>query len=200
LLLPRGQMPLNIFEPRYLAMTDHALRQDRVIGMIRPRGDDEGPNPPLYAVGCAGRITSFMETGDGRYLITLTGTTRFRLRDDYLTEGGFREGYVDFGSYAQDRQELPEENPILRERVLELLMQYLKEVGLQADWDSIEGASAETIVNSVTMTCPFDPDEKQALLEAQTLAERARALIALMEIAVADSRVESGGERYGGLQ
>lgn len=186
-LLPRCRLPLNIFEPRYLAMTEHALGHGRLIGMVRPRHDDD-VNPPLYAIGCAGRITSFAETDDGRFLITLTGVSRFRLTNEALNEGGFRVGKVDWMAFLRDRTELAGESPHLRERLLELLMQYLDEVGLSADWESIEGASAETIVNSVTMACPFEADEKQMLLEADTLDERAEALIALMEIAVADHR------------
>lgn len=183
MLLPRGRLPLNIFEPRYLAMTDHALKTSRMIGMIRPRHDDD-VNPPLYTVGCAGRITSFSETGDGRYLITLTGVSRFRLTREEITATGFRLGEVDWSPYALDQEEIADESPALRDRIVDLLMKYLDEVGLSADWDSIEGASAETIVNSISMSCPFDADEKQALLEASTIAERAETLIALMEMAV----------------
>ena len=189
-LLPRGQLPLNIFEPRYLAMTDFALEHGRLIGMTRPRCDED-VNPPLYDVGCAGRITSFMETGDGRYLITLTGVSRFRVISDQLTDGGFRVARVDWGAYATDLHADQEESPHLREQVIELLMRYLEEVGLQADWDSIEGASAETIINSVAMSCPFAADEKQAILEARTINDRGQTLIALMEMAIAQ---RGGGE------
>ncbi|MEM6913106.1 MAG: LON peptidase substrate-binding domain-containing protein, partial [Pseudomonadota bacterium] len=169
---------------RYLAMTDHALQSSRLIGMTRPKFDDD-VNPPLYDIGCAGRITSFMETGDGRYLITLTGVSRFRVLSDELTGDGFRVAQVDWGAFAPDIHPDPEESPRLREHVIELLMRYLEEVGLQADWDSIEGASAETIINSVAMSCPFAPDEKQAILEAKTIDDRGQTLIALMEMAIA---------------
>lgn len=186
ILLPRSRLPLNVFEPRYLAMTEAALGAGRMIGMVRPRYDDD-VNPPLYEIGCAGRITSFMETEDGRYLLTLTGASRFRLEDDDLTDEGFRVGRVDWSPFAMDAYPDPEENPALRERVLELLIDYLEEVGLKADWDSIEGASAETLINSVAMSCPFEPDEKQAILEARTLCDRGQTLIALMQMAVAES-------------
>ena len=188
-LLPRGQLPLNIFEPRYLAMIDHALREGRMIGMTRPRYDED-VNPPLYDIGCAGRITSFMETGDGRYLITLTGISRFRIIKDELTEEGFRVADVDWNAFALDRHPEPDENMQLRERVIELLMRYLENVGLQADWDSIEGASAETIINSVAMSCPFAPDEKQAILEARSIDDRGETLITLMEMAIAQRSAE----------
>ena len=190
ILLPRGRLPLNVFEPRYLAMTDRALARGRLIGMVRPRHDDDA-HPTLYEVGCAGRITSFMETDDGRYILNLTGVSRFCLEDDALTEGGYREGRVGWGRFAMDRHPDPEETPALRERVLEVLMDYLEEVGLKADWDSIEGASAETIINSVAMSCPFEPDEKQAILEAPDLYRRGETLVALMQMAVADSRADA---------
>ena len=186
-LLPRGRLPLNIFEPRYLAMVEHAFAHGRLIGMVRPRFEDD-VNPPLYEVGCAGRITSFMETDDGRFLLTLTGLSRFCLETDDLTDEGFRMGRVDWHAYAMDAYPDPEETPALRDRVLELLMDYLDEVGLKADWDSIEGASAETIINSVSMSCPFEPDEKQAILEARTLYDRGETLIALMQMGIAEQR------------
>jgi Lon protease-like protein len=187
ILLPRGRLPLNIFEPRYLAMTEHALSAGRIIGMVRPRHDDD-VNPAVYDIGCAGRITSFMETEDGRFLITLTGVSRFRLKSEALSDGGFRLVEVDWSRYALDLYADQDENPALRERVLELLVDYLQEVGLKADWDSIEGASAETLINSVAMACPFEPDEKQAILEAPTLHDRGQTLAALMQMAVAEQR------------
>lgn len=197
ILLPRAQLPLNIFEPRYLAMTDYALGHGRLIGMARPRHEDD-VNPTLYDVGCAGRISSFMETGDGRYLLTLTGISRFRITSERLADGGFRLADVDWSSFTLDRYQEPEENDLLRERVIELLMRYLENVGLRADWDSIEGASAETIINSVAVTCPFEPDEKQAILEAKTIEDRGETLIALMEMSIARKRVDlddDGAER-----
>ena len=190
ILLPRAQLPLNIFEPRYLAMTDYALGHGRLIGMVRPRYEDD-VNPVLYDVGCAGRITSFMETGDGRFLLTLTGLSRFRILREQLHDGGFRIAEVDWSSFVADLQPEPRENAALREKVIELLMRYLEEVGLKADWDSIEGASAETIINSVSMSCPFDPDERQAILEAPTLSQRGETLIALMEMAIAHKSHDS---------
>ncbi|MCQ8186444.1 LON peptidase substrate-binding domain-containing protein [Parvularcula maris] len=193
MLLPRAQLPLNIFEPRYLAMTEYALGHGRLIGMVRPKYEDD-PEGTLYDIGCAGRITSFMETGDGRFLLTLTGLCRFRLEGDELTDGGFREAEVDWSAFALDHYQEPEENPHLRDRVIELLMEYLEEVGLRADWDSIEGASAETIINSVSMSCPFEPDEKQAILEARSIEERGDALVALMQMAIATKRSELGDD------
>ncbi|MEE4213120.1 MAG: LON peptidase substrate-binding domain-containing protein [Parvularcula sp.] len=186
LLLPRAQLPLNMFEPRFLAMTEHALGHGRLIGMTRPRFEDD-VNPPVYDVGCAGRITSFMETGDGRYLLTLTGVSRFRITREHLTDTGFRVADVSWSEYGQDLHPEAEENEHLRDQTIELLMRYLDSVGLKADWDSIEGASAETIINSVAMSCPFEPDEKQAILEAPDIEARGKVLIALMEMAIAQS-------------
>lgn len=190
-LLPRGLLPLNIFEPRYLAMIDHALAHDRMVGLIRPRVDGE-MNPPLYEIGCAGRITSFTETDDGRYLITLTGLGRFRLQHDQLEVGGFRAGHVDWSGFTDDAVLHEDEGPGLRDHIMELLRRYLDQMGLSADWDSLDGASAETIVNSVTMSCPFEADEQQALLEAKTPYDRAQALMALMEMAILGARHDLG--------
>ncbi|MEM9838956.1 MAG: LON peptidase substrate-binding domain-containing protein [Pseudomonadota bacterium] len=197
ILLPRAILPLNIFEPRYLAMTEAALGNGRLIGMVRPRHEDD-VNPTLYDVGCAGRITSFTETGDGRFLLTLTGVSRFRIVNEGLTDGGFRLAEVDWSGFTADVHLEPEENEHLRDRVIELLMRYLDNVGLKADWDSIEGASAETIINSVSMSCPFEPDEKQAILETMTIEQRGETLIALMEMAIATKGTEldeDGSER-----
>lgn len=199
ILLPRARLPLNIFEPRYIAMTDYSLGAGRLIGMVRPRHDDD-THPPLYEVGCAGRITSFMETDDGRYILNLTGVSRFTISHDELSDGGFRMGKVDWNRFALDRHPDPEETPALRERVLEILMDYLEEVGLKADWDSIEGASAETLINSVSMACPFEADEKQAILEAATLYDRGETLIALMRMAVAEQRRDDAGDRRERMQ
>ena len=199
ILLPRGRLPLNVFEPRYLAMTDRALAAGRLIGMVRPRHEDD-THPTLYEVGCAGRITSFMETDDGRYILNLTGVSRFCLETDDLAEGGYRVGEVSWSRFAMDQHPDPEESPALRERVLEVLMDYLEEVGLKADWDSIEGASAETIINSVAMACPFEPDEKQAILEAPGLHQRGETLVALMQMAVADQRADRDDDRVERLQ
>lgn len=185
-LLPRARLPLNMFEPRYLAMTDYALGHGRVIGMIRPR-HEEAVNPPLYSVGCAGRIIGFEESGDGRYLVELAGVSRFRLLSDSLSDGNFRLGEVDWTPFAGDLAEEELDAGAYREALTERLGAYLQHLGLTADWSTIEGASVETIVNSVSISCPFDADEKQALLEAPDLAERMRVLMTLMEIALAEA-------------
>lgn len=184
LLLPKSRLPLNIFEPRYIAMTDHALGAGRIIGMVRGREDGEGQ--PLYPVGCAGRISSFAETDDGRYMITLTGVCRFHIAEELDTTTPFRMVQADTTGFTSDLWPTEQETAALREKLLDVLIDYLEDAGLKADWESIEGASAQTIVNSVAMSCPFSPDEKQAILEAVDMTARAETLITLMEMAVAE--------------
>ncbi|MEL6371678.1 MAG: LON peptidase substrate-binding domain-containing protein [Pseudomonadota bacterium] len=183
LLLPGGQLPLNIFEPRYLRMVDDALGAARLIGMIQPRtGSTEG-TPPLYGVGCAGRITSFTETEDGRYLITLTGLMRFDLKDEPEVDTPYRQATVDISRFRSDRQTDPSAEIVDRERLVEAMQVYLDAEGLKTDWEAVEAAPTEALVASLAMGCPFAPNEKQALLEATTAKDRAECLVALMEMA-----------------
>ena len=190
LLLPGGKLPLNIFEPRYLAMTDHALGAGRLIGMVRPKSDD-GLQQELYRVGCAGRITSFMETDDGRYLITLSGISRFVSREEIMDGTPYRMMEVDWSGFPDDPYSHDEEEPPqVREKLLDVLSNYLNEASMKADWESIEGAPSQTIVNSVAMSCPFSPDEKQAILEAATCEARTETLITLMEMALAEGSAD----------
>jgi uncharacterized protein len=182
LLLPRGRLPLNIFEPRYLAMTRDALAADRLIGMVQPsypRPSDS--NPPVYSTGCAGRITSFSETEDGRFLITLTGTSRFRIIEELPLLEGYRRVVPEWGEFAGDLR-AEEEPAIDRERLVRGLREYFQRHHISADWDAISSVSGERLVTSVAMLCPFDPSEKQALLEAPDLDARARLLTAIVEM------------------
>ena len=182
LLLPRGKLPLNIFEPRYLSMTQDALQSDRLIGMVQPRNADEtGESPPVFPVGCAGRITSFSETDDGRYLITLSGLCRFRIERELPLISGYRRVVPDFKSYRADLDAATA--PIERNRLIAALRGYLKQQSISADWDSIDGAPDERLVTTLSMICPFSTSEKQALLEAPCLGERAKVLITLLEMA-----------------
>lgn len=191
ILLPRGQLPLNIFEPRYLKMVDDALRGERVIGMVQPDGDDAilasqmpDKTPPLCAVGCAGRITSWAETGDGRIVITLTGIARFRLKTELTAMTPYRQCEVTWDEFADDLIAGHEQDKVSRERLLEILKEYLDTHGLQADWRAIKLSSNETLVNSLCTISPYGPREKQALLEAKTLEDRNQMLIALTEKAL----------------
>ena len=183
LLLPRGKLPLNIFEPRYLAMTEDAIKSDRLIGMVQPMEEGAaGDQPPVFPTGCAGRITQFAETEDGRYLITLTGICRFRIERELPLFCGYRRVAPDFSSFRADFE--PEQVRLDRARLLSALKVYLKLQQLSADWESIQGAPDERLITSLAMICPFSCREKQALLETSCLAERARVLTALLEMAV----------------
>lgn len=191
LLLPGGQMPLNIFEPRYLEMVDAALAGDRIIGMIQPRFDaetGEAENPPLCAVGCLGRITSFTESGDGRVLIALQGICRFRIIEEVAAKTPFRKCRI--APFLADLDEGTGAEEVDRTGLLKAFRAYLEANSLEADWDSVSRAGNETLVNALSMMSPYGPAEKQALLEAPDLKTRAETLIAITEMALA--RDESG--------
>src|ERR1041384_6832884 len=188
LLLPRGQMPLNIFEPRYLAMIDDAMAdRHRLIGMIQPDtahpGSDEKPN--LYRIGCAGRITQLAETGDGRYLIELTGVARFRIVDEPAVLTPYRQCRVDFHPFADDFVARTGESAVDRDALLKALAGFLKANKLNADWEGIEKAPNEALVNALAKMSPYGPADKQAMLEAPDLKTRAEILVALTEIELA---------------
>jgi Lon protease-like protein len=184
LLLPRGRLPLNIFEKRYLAMFDDALGGERLIGMIQPsnaRASD--PSPALFSVGCAGRITSFSETGDGRYLVALDGVARFKITEELPLHRGYRRVMPDWAPFGADLAE--DTGTVDRHRLIELLQAYFRQQSLSANWDAIGQAPDERLVTSLAMICPFEPPEKQALLEAGCLSDRARLMMSLLEIAIA---------------
>jgi Lon protease-like protein len=187
LLLPRARLPLNIFEPRYLAMTRDALGGERLIGMIQPRdppGEHSigGMNPPVYPVGCAGRVTQFAETDDGRFLITLTGVSRFRIVEELPLLSGYRRVIPDWTPFAADR-EIPDAPQFDRARHVRGLQSIFGQRQLSADWSAIDTAPAEQLIASIAMACPFAPSEKQALLEAADLEQRATLLTGLVEMA-----------------
>ena len=181
LLLPRGQLPLNIFEPRYLAMTRDAMEGERLIGMVQPSDPPiREPNPSVYQTGCAGRVTSFSETEDGRLLITLTGVSRFRIKEELPLFSGYRRVVADWQDFAADRD--AGAAGFDRSRLTEGLRHFFIQRQVEANWEAINKAPGETLVTSIAMMCPFAPNEKQALLEAPTLDERARLLSALIEM------------------
>ncbi|KQP50251.1 peptidase S16 [Methylobacterium sp. Leaf399] len=184
LLLPRGQVPLNIFEPRYLAMVDDALRGDRIIGMIQPDVDAGASpmTPRLYRVGCAGRITQFAETGDGRYLISLTGIARFRVESEMATTSRYRRCQVSYTDFASDFEPRAGEDAVDREGVLKALKDFVESNDLKVDWAGIDEAPNEALVNALCMMSPFGAREKQAMLEAPDLKSRAEVLIAVTEM------------------
>ena len=188
LLLPRGQMPLNIFEPRYLAMIDDSLRDGhRLIGMIQPDTAHPGPDekPNLYRIGCAGRITQLAETGDGRYLLQLTGVARFRIEEELSVATAYRQCRVTFAPFADDFVARRGEERVDRAHLLETLQAFLKANNLKADWQGIESAPNEALVNALAMMSSYGPAEKQAMLEAPDLKTRAEILIAVTEIELA---------------
>ncbi|MDO8296692.1 MAG: LON peptidase substrate-binding domain-containing protein [Caulobacter sp.] len=180
-LLPGGQLPLNIFEPRYLNMIDDAMAGDRLIGMVQTRGGDP-ERPALAPIGCVGKITSFAETPDGRYMITLTGVCRFELGEELPVGSPYRQVRARFAAFEDDLRQHERPPVIDRPRFLKALGRYLDRRGLGIDWDTAGQAPADALVNSLAMGLPFAPAEKQALLEAVTIADRAQALIALLEI------------------
>lgn len=186
LLLPHGQLPLNIFEPRYLNMIDDALAAERMIGMVQTRPGGSRERPLLAAVGCVGKITSFAETPDGRYLITLTGLCRFRIGQELLTPTPYRQVQADYQPFETDLGGLEEDDGFDRLHFLQALKAYLENRAMDIDWDAARDAPCEALVNSLAMALPFDKAEKQALLEAVSPADRRAALVALLEIDAAE--------------
>ncbi|MCU0832746.1 MAG: LON peptidase substrate-binding domain-containing protein [Rhizobiaceae bacterium] len=202
LLLPGGQMPLNIFEPRYLAMFDAAMASDRLVGMVQPRSEtlvkplrkpdadaSHDTEPQLCDVGGLGRIVSFNETGDGRYIVTLAGICRFRVLDEVQTLEPFRRARI--APFLADLHEAEENDSVDRDALLRTFKAYLEANQMDADWDSVRRANNHTLVNALSMMSPFGPAEKQALLEAPDLKMRAETLIAITEVTLA--READGG-------
>ncbi|WP_417771479.1 LON peptidase substrate-binding domain-containing protein [Stappia sp.] len=195
-LLPQAQMPLNIFEPRYVAMIDAAMRGDRMIGMIQPDFEEGGASaqeiPPLVSVGCAGRIVALQETGDGRYLVSLTGVARFTLEEELETVTPFRIGRISSEAFPGDFEAGRGEGEVDRDGLIRTLKTYLDANDLEADWSSIERASTEVLVNALSIMSPYGPAEKQALLEAPDLRTRAETLVALTEVDMARKQGDDG--------
>jgi Lon protease-like protein len=191
LLLPRGQMPLNIFEPRYLAMIDDAFRDGhRLIGMIQPdiTHSASEDRPKLFHVGCVGRITQLAESGDGRYILELTGVSRFRIVEELTVLTPYRQCKVDFFDFVNDFTARKGEDAVDRKRLLEVLRDFLKVNNLKVDWEGIETAPNEALVNALAMMSPYGVPEKQAMLEAPDLKTRAEILIAVTEMDLAKKR------------
>lgn len=191
LLLPRGVLPLNIFEPRYLAMVRDAMAAtgaaNRIIGIIQPRAAGEqrldGDPPPLFDVGCLGRISDYRETDDGRILIALVGVSRFRIHAELDRTTLYRQVMADYDGFSDDRDEPEALAAAARAGLEDVLRAYLDAQGLSADWEAVKSADDESLVTTLASVCPFDPAEKQALLEADDLADRAGTLTALMTFA-----------------
>ncbi len=192
LLLPRAALPLNVFEPRYLELVDDALKGNKLIGMIQPtESEDSVLRPRLSSVGCAGRIISWRETEDNRYLITLAGLCRFKVKEEISALSAYRQVACDFAGFASDLADGDEDGEFPRERLLAALKEYLSRRDMKADWKSVMTAPAESLVNALAMMCPFEPAEKQALLEAPSWPERVSTLVTLLEISTLGHGPES---------
>lgn len=195
LLLPAGNMPLNIFEPRYLSMIDDAMAGDRIIGMIQPQFDAEHEavdGDALCSIGCLGRITAYQEAGDGRLMVNLAGVSRFRLLDELEEVNGYRVGRVaGFSDDFVDNEEAAKN--VDREGLLTTFKQFLEANEMEADWDGVREASTEALVNTLSMMSPYGPAEKQALLEAPDLKTRSETLVAITEIMLARETGDSSG-------
>jgi uncharacterized protein len=195
LLLPRGQMPLNIFEQRYLALVDDAFRDGhRLIGMIQPdvTHSQSEELPTLFHVGCVGRITQLAETGDGRYILELTGVARFRVLEEMTVLTAYRQCKVDYFPFIDDFTARKGENAVDREALLAVLTDFLKANNLKVDWEGVESAPNEALVNALAMMSPYGAAEKQAMLEAPDLKTRAEILIAITEMDLAKKRTGGG--------
>jgi len=194
LLLPRGRLPLNIFEPRYLAMIEDSLGAGRMFGMIQPdpHHAESEAGPGLYRVGCLGRLSSFSETDDGRYLISLTGLIRFAVAAELAMGRGYRRVRADFSPYLADLETAPGPIGVEREALLTALRGYFARRNFEANWDTVRRMPDEALVTTLSMTCPFEPAEKQALLEATTDADRANTLLALLQMGAAETDLPSG--------
>ena len=185
LLLPRARLPLHIFEPRYLAMLEDALKtRQRLIGLVQPLGGGNTDTPNLHAIGCAGRVTAFSETDDGRYMITLSGISRFRILAEVEGFTPYRRCNVSWAGFERDLGSSESDPGFDRDRFFRLLGRYFDAEELQTDWDSLKEAEDELLINSLSMLCPFEPEDKQALLEAPSLETRRETLVTLIEFAM----------------
>jgi len=187
LLLPRARLPLNIFEPRYLAMMEDVLKtKHRMIGMVQPLDEPSANGKPrLHRIGCAGRVVGFAETDDGRYRITLGGVSRFRTVELQAGFTPYVRADVDWHSFERDLGKAEQDDSFDRPAFLDLLGRFFRATGLNSDWSSLEKAEDELLVNSLSMLCPFDVEDKQALLEAPTLTDRRETLVALIKFSLA---------------
>jgi Lon protease-like protein len=185
LLLPRARLPLHIFEPRYLQMLDDALKtKHRLIGMIQPREVPGAAEKRLHAIGCAGRLTGFSETEDGRYMVTLSGISRFRVLQEVQGFTPYRRCQVDWAPFARDLGGAESDAGFKRAEFMAGLKRYFEAMELSTDWGSLKGADEELLINSLSMLCPFSPEDKQALLEAPSLTTRRETLVTLIEFAL----------------
>lgn len=195
LMLPRARLPLHIFEPKYLQMIDDTLKTEhRLIGMVQPRAQKTRDGRELQSIGCAGRITQLSETEDGRYMITLAGISRYRISKEVSGFQPYLQADVSWDGFERDLGKPEIDKKFDRPKFLDLLNRYFEAQSLSTDWDSLKDAEEELLINSLSMLCPFEPEEKQALLEAPSLATRRETVVTLMEFTL------RGGEGEGILQ
>jgi uncharacterized protein len=193
ILLPGGRIPLNVYEPRYVSMIEDALAAGRMIGLIQPNELHGGADAPLFQIGCAGRIVSFSETEDNRFLITLAGICRFAIQDEIKTIRGYRRIIPNWSDFQDDL--IPEQLLHFdRARLMTALQRYFRQQSVAANWDAIEQTDDDRLITSLCMICPFEASEKQALLEAPTSFERAQMLITLIEMATLDKHDGDGAK------
>lgn len=185
LLLPRARLPLHLFEPRYLTMMEDALKTShRLIGMVQPREVPGSGEKRLHSIGCAGRVTAFSETEDGRYMITLAGVSRFRVQREVTGFSPYLKADVTWDGFDRDLGPTEVDTDFKREKFLNLLNRFFTANELKTDWDSLSEAEDELLINSLSMLCPFEPEDKQALLEAPSLSTRRETLVTLIEFAL----------------
>ena len=191
LLLPRARLPLHIFEPRYLAMMDDTLKTShRLIGMVQPLEGPENTPGRLHHIGCAGRVTAFSETEDGRYMITLSGVSRYRITGEQTGFSPYVRADVSWSGFDRDLGGTEKDKGFDRDEFMALLQRFFDANGLSTDWDGMNDAEDELLINSLSMLCPFDPEEKQALLEAPSLTTRRETLVTLIEFALRGGNAE----------
>ena len=184
LLLPRGRLPLHIFEPRYLAMVEDTMKQPgRLIGMVQPYDTPSGDSR-LHSIGCAGRLTGFNETDDGRYMITLAGVSRFRVVKEVEGFQPYRRCEVRWDNFGRDLGPAERDPEFDRDTFMDMLGRYFQDQNLKTDWDQLGEAEDELLINSLSMLCPFEPEDRQALLEAPSLTTRRETLVTLIEYAL----------------
>jgi Lon protease-like protein len=190
LMLPRSRLPLHIFEPRYLAMIEDCMKTpERLIGMIQPY-DAPGNAGKLHSIGCAGRLSAFSETEDGRYMVTLCGISRYRILQEVQGFTPYRRCEVTWSGFERDRGQPEKDAGLDRDPFMALLGRFFRSRGLSTDWDSIRDAEDELLINSLSMLVPFEPEDKQALLEAPTLVTRRETLVTLLEFALRSGDVD----------
>ncbi|WP_416884219.1 LON peptidase substrate-binding domain-containing protein [Marivita sp.] len=191
LLLPRARLPLHLFEPRYLQMLEDALKTpSRLIGMVQPNARPKGDKGALHRIGCAGRVTQFSETEDGRYMITLCGISRFRIGDEVEGFTPYRRFEVNWDGFDRDQGGPEHDRGFDRDAFLDLLDRYFSARDLSADWATLKDADNELLINSLSMLLDFEPEEKQALLEAPSLSTRRETLVTLIEYALRGGQSE----------